>query len=102
MPRAPRLERVPDPPSSGLTDDRVRDAFDDWVATTYRTRLEDGTREVPLQQVDVPSLPACEMRQLVDEEALAGTRKSGEEHHPPGSQAQDPLREPTVGLKDKT
>jgi len=49
------------------------------VATSRRAGLERRTRDVPLEQVDAPPAGVSEVRELVDQEALAGAGQAGEE-----------------------
>ena len=49
--------------------------------------FEDGSRDVPLEEVNAAARPGREMSELVSEQALAGSGKSREEHETPGRQA---------------
>src|SRR3989442_11105077 len=69
------------------------------MAPARRAGLEDGARHVPLQQVNPSPGAARQMRELMDEQALARSGKPGEEHHPTTSELADLGREPAIGVQ---
>src|SRR5438309_492141 len=94
-------QRVADPPPGGAPDDRVGDAVGQWVSTTRRACLEHRTRDVPLQEMDAPPDAGRQVRELVNEQALARAREPGEEDHAPVGQSADPLRDPAISVHDE-
>src|SRR5262245_25414512 len=94
----PRDDRAPHPEPRGLADGRVRDAVRQRIALASRARLEPRTRHIPLKEMDLPPGGLREVRELMDEQALAGTRKTGEEDHALNAQAANPLGQPAVGI----
>ena len=98
MALAPLDDRLPYPASRCLPDDRVGHAIGQRIAPAGDARLEHWSRGVPLEKMHASPVRAGEVRELVDEKALARARKSGEEHHPPTDESPDALREASVGL----
>ncbi len=62
------------------------DAVPPRIPPSRRARLEHRTRDVPLEEMNAPARPGREMGELVDEQALAGSRKPREEHQAPAGQ----------------
>jgi len=65
-----------------------------------RARLEGRPRHVPLEQVDAPAPLRGDVGELVDEQALAGAGKAGEEHEAPAGEGVDVGGEPGIGPED--
>src|SRR5439155_6089259 len=57
----------------------VRDAVDLRITAAGGAHFEDGSRDVPLQQVDVTSARVPKVRELMDQQALARAGEPGEE-----------------------
>ncbi len=98
----PLDDSVPHPPPRRPPDDRVGDTVDQRVGPAGRARFEHRPRDVPLEEVNAPATAAGEVRELMDEKALARAGKAGEEHHPLIDEAADLLCEPSVGLNHES
>src|SRR5262245_28249643 len=98
---APLPEGVARPESCRLPDDRMGHAIGDRVAPPGRARLECGPRNIPLQEVRALAGGGRQVRQLVNEQALAGAREPGEEHDPVAAQSAELRLESTVGPNDE-
>jgi hypothetical protein len=70
------------PNAHGAADDRLGDAVHDGMATSRGRRFEDRARHIPLQQVRRAAGGGGEMRELVNQQALAGARQPRDDHHP--------------------
>ena len=76
----PTSERRPRPSANGDTDQPVRDALCPRIAAPGGTRLEGRSRDVPLQQMNVAAARVGQMRELMDQQALARAGQACEEH----------------------
>jgi hypothetical protein len=78
----PPSESSPGPPPDGKPDHAVSDACLLRISPTSVARLEDGSGHVPLQQVDSAAPRVCEVRKLMNQEALSRTREPREKNKP--------------------
>jgi adenylate cyclase len=78
----PGGDRGARPPSDRQADQPVGDAAILRIGAARFARLEDRTGDVPLQEVDRASARVGEMRELAEQQALAGAGQSGEKHQP--------------------
>jgi len=69
----------PGPAADGDADDTVGDAGLLGIAPARGAGLERRAREVPLEQVNASSAGAREVRELMDQQTLAGAGQAGEE-----------------------
>jgi len=90
--------RAPDPSPRCLADDWVGYPISERITVARSARFEHRSRGVPLKEMYAPTTRAGEVRELMDEETLAGAGKSGEEHHSVAGERSDALRKPRVGL----
>ncbi len=78
----PPSESSARPPPNGKPDHPVSDACLLGISPTWVARLEDGSGHVPLQQVDSAAPRVCEVRKLMNQEALSRTGEPREEGKP--------------------
>ena len=103
--RAPALpleQRAARPEPDRLADDGVRHPVGHRIAPARGARLEHRPRHVPLEEVDDAARVGRQVRELVDQETLAGAGQAGHEHDP--RRAREPLelpRERSIGGHDE-
>jgi hypothetical protein len=80
--RVPPRESSAGPLPDGEPDHAVGDTGLLGISPTGFARLEDGSRHVPLQQVDSASSRVGEVRELMDQQALSRAGQPSEEGKP--------------------
>ena len=76
-------------------------AIGERISLARGARLEHGPRDVPLKEMHAKPTRTRHVRELMDEETLAGAGKSGEEHHPSTGERSDARLEPRIGTQDE-